>query len=124
MTISTDSYVVLTLQRTLLALAVVASVASAGCTSSALEEGVPPPRPGATGVPTNTGTYPNLNVAPKAAATQMTVEERDAKLAALRAAQQRQGPPGGSASSDAEKNRLKLIRNENGADTLKVIEGN
>jgi len=78
---------------------------------------------GRSGTPVDTGTFPNLNIPPKAATTQFTNEERDAKLAALRAKQQAQNPAAAPAESpEARRKRLQVSQDEQ-ADTLKVIEG-
>ena len=45
---------------------------------------------GRSGAPTDTGTFPNLNIPPQAATAQFTDEEKQAKLAQLRAVQQSQ----------------------------------
>ena len=69
----------------------------------------------------DTGTYPNLNVAPKAATEQFTTEERDAKLAALRAVGQQQSPAATGETEEARRKRLQLIGDDQ-SETLKVIE--
>ena len=71
--------------------------------------------------PRDTGTYPNLNVPQQAAATQFSSEERDAKLAALQAQQQRQAPAG--AESPEERRRRLLRLAEEQEQTLREIEG-
>lgn len=96
-------------------LLLVAAFALGGC-STAFEE--PEPVPGAL----NTGTYPNLNIAPKAATAQFTPEESAAKLAALKARQQRLSPGGGE-TAEERRRRLQLLADEQ-EDTLKVIENN
>lgn len=87
---------------------------AAGCSTvdDPLLVGAVPPTPG--------GAYPNLNLPVHGATTQLTDAERDAKLAALAAAAQRQGPPG-SAGDEARKKRLKLLPGQQD-DTLEVIE--
>ena len=70
--------------------------------------------------PIDTGTYPNLNVAPKVATRQFTPEEAQAKHAALQAAQRRQSP-GGRALTTEERRRLQLVEDQ--GDTLEIIEG-
>ena len=91
-----------------------AALATSGCASSTPETA---PVAGAA----NTDTYPNLNIAPQAAGEQFTTEERDAKLAALQAAQQRQSPGATGETAEARRKRLELIGDEQ-SDTLKVIE--
>lgn len=106
------------------ALFLACAAALAGCGRVSIDDIAPPAldRPAGAG-PLDTGTYPNLNIAPKAAATPLTPEESSAKLARLRSAQAGQAPPS-SGSSEAEKERLRLIGEGHGSDTLKVIEGN
>ena len=98
-----------------LAAIVCAGLAASGCASSPPAEYAPVP--GAI----DTGAYPNLNIAPTAAATQFTTEERDAKLAALRVAGQQQSPGPAGETAEARRKRLQLI-NDQQSDTLKVIE--
>ncbi len=71
--------------------------------------------------PIDTGSYPNLNIAPHAAAPQLAPAEKAAKLAALRAAQQRQSPGAPSETPEAKRLRLKLKADGQG-NTLKAIE--
>ncbi len=101
--------------------ALVAAVLASACTTPVEDVAV---APGRTGAPTDTGTYPNLNIAPKAATAQFTDQEKNAKLAKLTALQQRQNPGGTPAASDAEtqRKRLKVAADEQ-QDRLKVIEG-
>ena len=102
--------------------AVLAAVLSvAACSSTTLED--VPVAEGRSGGPTDTGTFPNLNIPQQAATTQFTDEERDAKLAQLRAKQQTQSPGSTPVESpEARRKRLQLLQDEQ-ADTLKVIEG-
>lgn len=69
----------------------------------------------------DTGTYPNLNIAPQVAAPQFTEEQKAAKLAELRAAQQRQGAKGSGGAAD-EKAMTTLAR-QHGPEALKAIQG-
>jgi hypothetical protein len=78
--------------------------------------------PGRSGQPVDTGAYPNLNVPQKAATSQLTEEETQAKLARLNALQHRQAGTRPSATSEAERKRLKLAADEQ-EETLRVIEG-
>ncbi len=73
--------------------------------------------------PVNTGTFPNLNIAPKAAAPQLTDEETAAKLAALQRVQQQQGPRTYSETPEERRRRMQVITDDQAA-TLKEIEGN
>ena len=63
----------------------------AGCSSTNIEGATPV---AATDGPKNTGTYPNLNIPPQAAAEQFTEAEKNAKLAQLKAEAQAQGSRG------------------------------
>jgi hypothetical protein len=76
---------------------------------------------GRSGAPADTGTFPNLNIPQQAATTQFTEEEKQAKLAQLRAVQQRQNPGAPVESPEARRKRLKLSADEE-EETLKVIE--
>ncbi|MGF7063356.1 hypothetical protein [Aminobacter sp. BE322] len=69
----------------------------------------------------DTGTYPNLNIAPQVAAPQFTDDQKAAKMASLQAAQRRQGGGAGGASSDSA--AMTTLARKHGADTLKAIEG-
>jgi hypothetical protein len=101
------------------------AVLAAGCSSTADLDAIAPLDAGeqarrfGTG-PIDTGTYPNLNVAPKVATRQFTPEEAQAKHAALQAAQRRQSP-GGRALTTEERRRLQLVEDQ--GDTLEIIEG-
>jgi hypothetical protein len=99
--------------RVFLALAV-GGIASA-CQTSSLEDLAP--LPGAR----NTGTTPNLNIAPTAETTQLTEDQKNAKIAELRAAQSNQtvkaGRPGGQ-TSEAQLRKIGQAQ----AETLKEIE--
>lgn len=92
-----------------------AALAASGCASSTAADVAP------VAGAANTDTYPNLNIAPQAAGEQFTTEERDAKLAALQAARQRQAPGAAGETEEARRKRLKLVGDEQ-SDTLKVIE--
>jgi hypothetical protein len=103
--------------------AVLASVAlfAAACSSTTLED--VPMAEGRSGGPTDTGTFPNLNIPPQAATAQFTEEEKQAKLAQLRTVQQKQNPGAAPAESpEAKRKRLQLLQDEQD-ETLKVIEG-
>lgn len=70
----------------------------------------------------DTGTYPNLNIAPRPAAAQLAAAEKqqkNARLLAAKSAQQRR-----SAGPDpAATGRLHRLAQTHAADTLKAIEG-
>ena len=98
-----------------------AALSIAACSTSTVED--VPAAEGRSGGPANTGTFPNLNIPPQAATAQFTEEEKQAKLAQLRAVQQKQSPGGAPVeSSEAQRKRLQLLQNEQD-ETLKVIEG-
>lgn len=70
----------------------------------------------------DTGTYPNLNIAPQPAAAQLMRAEKDQKSVSLtgaRAAQQ----PGGAVPNPATTARLQRLAQTHAADTLQAIEG-
>ena len=104
----------------LTAVALVAALSATAC-SSTINEDVPVAQ-GRSGGPTDTGTFPNLNIPPQAATAQFTEDEKQAKLAQLRAVQQRQNPGASAESAEARRKRLQVSQDEQ-ADTLKVIEG-
>jgi hypothetical protein len=103
------------------ALVAVAALFAAACSSTTVEE--VPAATGRSGSPTDTGTFPNLNIPPQAATAQFTEEEKQAKLAQLRAVQQKQNPGAPPVESpEAKRKRLQLLQDEQD-ETLKVIEG-
>ena len=73
--------------------------------------------------PANTGTFPNLNIPPQAAAPQLTEDETQAKLASLRRAQQAQSGRVTAETPEERRRRLKLLEDEQ-AETLRLIEQN
>lgn len=98
-----------------------ASLSVAACSNTNIED--VPMGAGRSGAPVDTGTFPNLNIPQQAATTQFTNEERDAKLAELRARQQAQDPGGAPVESpEARRKRLQVSQDEQ-SETLKVIEG-
>ncbi|RUM99466.1 hypothetical protein EET67_00700 [Pseudaminobacter arsenicus] len=81
-----------------------------------------PPSGLSSGQPTDTGTFPNLNIPPQTAAAQITPEEKAEKFSELEAAKATQSaPPGGGATAD--QSRLKKIAATHAAETLAKIEG-
>lgn len=102
----------------LLASSLAVLLAAAGCTSSAPNVPALETRSGA---PLDTGQYPNLNIPRPVAAAQFSNEERDAKIASLKAAGARRSRPGLTASSQSQAELARLAKN-NGADVLKRIE--
>ncbi len=84
-------------------------------------EGATPAAAGVDG-PKDTGSYPNLNIKPQVAAQQLTDDERNAKLAQLKADQQAQlSKGGGAATTNSE--ALTSLAKSHGDETLKQIEG-
>jgi hypothetical protein len=96
-----------------------ALLAAGGCMSSNMESATP----AATGVdgPKDTGSYPNLNIKPQVAAQQLTDDERNAKLAQLKADQQAQQSKGSGAQATNQAALTSLAKNH-GDETLKQIE--
>ena len=76
----------------------------------------------ASSMPAETGQYPNLNVAPGAAAPQLTAEESAAKKAALKAEQQAVASTPTPRQNGNPSNLKKLARSH-AQDVLKEIEG-
>lgn len=103
------------------AVALAAALSVAACSNTTIED--VPVAAGRSGAPVDTGTFPNLNIPQRAATTQFTDEERDAKLAQLRAKAAAQNPGGAPVESpEARRKRLQVSQDEQG-ETLKVIEG-
>jgi hypothetical protein len=100
--------------------ALTAALLAAACTTSSVEDVAE--APGRSSQPADTGTFPNLNIPQHAATTQFTDEERDAKLAQLRAKQQVQDPGAAAADPQTTRKRLQILQDEQD-ETLKVIEG-
>lgn len=75
------------------------------------------------GVGRNTGSFPNLNVAPTVAAEQLTPEQKDAKLGQLGADKQRQAAAGAKASPTVDPAQLSKIGATHAEEALKSIEG-
>ena len=101
------------------AAALVAALLVGGCSASTIED--VPMAEGRSGAPADTGTFPNLNVPRQAATAQFTEEEKQAKLAQLRAVQHSQDPGVPVETPEARRKRLKLAADEQ-AETLKIIE--
>src|SRR5688572_27571179 len=98
-----------------------AALSIAACSTSTVED--VPVAEGRSGGPANTGTFPNLNIPPQAATAQFTEEEKQAKLAQLRAVQQKQNPGAATVESpEAKSKRLQLLQDVQD-EPLKVIEG-
>ncbi|MEI5680274.1 MULTISPECIES: hypothetical protein [unclassified Mesorhizobium] len=104
---------------------VLAALQLSACTS--IEEGVPvstaKPSGLSSGQASDTGTFPNLNIPPKAANQQFTPDQKTAKFSELKSAQGSQAAAGtGSVPNDQP--RLKKIAATHAAETLAEIEGN
>jgi hypothetical protein len=102
------------------AAAVAVSLFAAACSTSTVEDVAM--AEGRSGGPTDTGTFPNLNIPPQAATAQFTDEEKAAKLAQLHAVQHNQDPGAALESPEARRKRLQVSQDEQ-TETLKVIEG-
>ena len=105
-------------------LAVAAAMACApllagGCTSNSMNGSSPA---GVAEGPKDTGSYPNLNIPPQAAAKQLTKEETTANLAELKADQQGQRAKGGGSAKPVNQAALNSLAKTHGQDTLKQIE--
>ena len=96
-----------------------ALLAAGGCTSTSTNSSAPTAM---TEGPKDTGSYPNLNIPPKAAAKQLTKEETAASLAQLKAEQQAQLSKGGGTAKPANQSALTTLAKTHGDDTLKQIE--
>jgi len=71
----------------------------------------------------DTGTFPNLNIAPTVAAEQITPAEKQAKLAQLSAEKQQQAVKGAAARPTANAAELKKLAATHAEEALKQIEG-
>lgn len=81
-----------------------------------------PPSGLSSGQATNTGSFPNLNIPPQTAASQITPEEKAEKLSELGAAKAAAAAaPGGAPTAD--ESRLKKIAATHAAAALAEIEG-
>jgi hypothetical protein len=96
-----------------------------GCTSTSQSAPLVTAQPSSmsSGQAVNTGTYPNLNIAPQVAAPQLSDEEKNAKLAGLKAAQNAQAAKGGSGETPNDETLLKKLAATHGQKTLSEIEG-
>ena len=102
-------------------LSAAALVPLAAC-STVPEVASAPPSGLSSGQPTDTGTFPNLNIPPQTAASQITPEEKAEKFSELQAAKAAQAnPPGGAPTAD--QSRLKKIAATHAAAALAEIEG-
>ncbi|UVK41599.1 hypothetical protein LHFGNBLO_003607 [Mesorhizobium sp. AR10] len=95
-----------------------ALLAVGGCTSSNKEGAAPVALVAGA---QDTGSYPNLNIPPQVAAQQLTDEERNTKLAQLKADQQAQLGKGGRTTA-TNPAALNTLAKNHGDETLKQIE--
>jgi len=70
------------------------------------------------------GQYPNLNIAPQPAATQLTEVEKQALTSELRARRTAQAAEAPGASATSNSAALRRLGATHAQDALKVIEGN
>ena len=108
--------------------AVAVALALAGCASSG-SDARPAVTPAVsetsmTGGAVDTGTFPNLNIPPKTANTQITPEEKATRIAELNDAKQRQAAAGAGGVPIEDPLLLKKKAATHGDETLKAIEGN
>ena len=103
------------------------SAGLSGCGSTTVEQAVPtastaPVSGISTGEPKDTGTFPNLNVAPQAATTQISPEEKQAHIEELRATQQGLAATTASAKPTTNPALLRKLAATHADDALKAIE--
>lgn len=94
-----------------------------GCTTASLEDAMPQaaaPQPPIV----QPGQYPNLNVTPQPAATQLTESEKLALTSELRARRTAQAAEGQGSSATSNSAELRRLGATHAQDALKVIEGN
>ena len=116
MTIRFGQLLVVSAERLSLALVVAGGIAMAGCASSSSGPSMAVESGGSVTGPKDTGTFPNLNIKPRNAATQFTEDEKNAKLAQLAAAKSNvQAHPGdpAAAADAAELDKLKASHAKN-----------
>ncbi len=90
--------------------------------SPVAEEAVPVVAPAEARAPT-AGTYPNLNVAPSAAAPQITPQQRASEAAGLRAKRDQLARETGGAGAGDDSQKLRTLANTHADKVLKEIEG-
>jgi len=90
---------------------IAAMLAAAGCTT---------PDDASSGA-VNTGTYPNLNIKPATATTQLSQEERDAAVASLKGASAGQAVAGKGAGTTASEAQLRQLGATHSDEALKEI---
>lgn len=93
-----------------------AALVAAGCASSTIDDAVP------TAGVKNTGQFPNLNIPPEVAASQLTEEEKQAKMAALKGAQEQQAATAATATAETDEAELRKLAETHAAAALKAIE--
>ena len=95
-----------------------------GCTTATIEDAVPAAAletPAGEAAFSTPGDYPNLNVNPAPAATQLTDEERRQEADALRARRQQLAGQGGGSVRDSSA-ELRRLGERHASDALKEIE--
>ena len=109
-----------------MAAAGVALLALGACGTASMESAAPKTAAAGSQVqgPTDTGTFPNLNIPPKSAAAQFTDTEKTAKLAELSADQAAaQAPAAATSPAAADSAELNSLAANHAKDTLQQIEG-
>jgi hypothetical protein len=71
--------------------------------------------------PINTGTYPNLNVAPRVAAPPITDDDKARLTSEIASAQSAQTAAGEGAGTTGDPAHLETLATQHGDDTLKAI---
>ena len=103
--------------------------ALSGCGSATIERGRADGfddaglRRRSTGAPKDTGTFPNLNIKPQVATTQITPEEKQAQIEALHAAQQDQAATAAASKAPTNPVLLRKLAATHADEALKEIEG-
>ncbi len=72
--------------------------------------------------PIDTGTYPNLNVPPRVAATPLSDEDKDRLNGRIGTAHSRQAAAGAGAGTKGDPAHLQKLAEDHGAETLKAID--
>ena len=100
------------------------SAGLSGCGSTTVEQAVPaasttPVSGISTGEPKDTGTFPNLNVTPQAATTQISPEEKQAHIDELHTAQQGQAATAAAGKAPTNPVLLRKLAATHAEDALK-----
>ncbi|MGE0499700.1 MAG: hypothetical protein AB7I79_10620 [Rhizobiaceae bacterium] len=136
------------LRRTLTTICVIAAIGLSACTTASIDDVAPvaadfPPAPAAPasdtreeavepvlranalaplGEPANTGTYPNLNIQPDAAATQIDAVEKASGISKLKATQSQTTARTAGLRATSDEARLRKLGQTHADDALKAIE--